>query len=568
MKTIRLFAPLLSLAAILALAAGCAVNQKKLAGRINGTPIPYADYMESYRGHYNNFQILNNRPPDSEEKEAIRRQTWNDATKHVILKDCFRKYDIRVSAQEVLDTLRNSIPDYILGSRRFQTDGAFDSSIYLQSLQYDSPENLRPLRDHYQNYVIPILKLQKEIPARELLTPAAEKMIARILASQAEISWIQIDPAKLDAPVSDEEVLAYYNAHPEQFKLDPFYSLGYLAFKVTPSKTDIQASVLLADSLYQELQRGVPLDEVVAKNAATHPQLALKNSGFLRNADLDPQLYALLCETPEGASTRPVVDAEGLTIYQLEQRTKSMCSFNSLRVPYLPSPTSVDLELPAVTRAAKLVATIGWEEAARELERPAYSEERIAPEADWLGDPQVSLRLRDQLRGREPGAVSEPVYSPLRQAWIVAQITQDKLDSTQDLKSVSAQIRTKLSTEKSLQLAQNIARQISAGQIPPPGEAVLSLTRGGQTELVLAGIPAPNLFYQALHAHFQKQLQQPHMHQGQVWLAQVLKVQTDPAHKTGTAEIQAVFAQNLPTDWFETWMEKQVQKAKVQIYRQ
>ena len=93
---IRILVLAISLGALTA----CAVNQENLAGKINGTRILYSDYIESYRGHYNNFQILNNRAPDAIEKEALKSQTWTDATKHVVLNDYFKNTGFQPPARK------------------------------------------------------------------------------------------------------------------------------------------------------------------------------------------------------------------------------------------------------------------------------------------------------------------------------------------------------------------------------------------------------------------------------------------------------------------------------------
>ena len=101
-KLAPLFAILLALALLLA---SCGANQGTLAGRINGQPVTAESFNDSYRGHYTNFQVLNNRAPSREERELIKQQTWTDAAKGVILRQWFTKYKISATPLEVVDTL-------------------------------------------------------------------------------------------------------------------------------------------------------------------------------------------------------------------------------------------------------------------------------------------------------------------------------------------------------------------------------------------------------------------------------------------------------------------------------
>ena len=116
----------LSLALLLA---GCGANRGNLAGRINGEAITAEAFNDAYRGHYTNFQVLNNRPPSREERERLKRQTWGDAARSVILRQYFVKYGITATPSEVIDTLSANIPPFIKNSPRFMTEGVFDPKI-------------------------------------------------------------------------------------------------------------------------------------------------------------------------------------------------------------------------------------------------------------------------------------------------------------------------------------------------------------------------------------------------------------------------------------------------------
>lgn len=564
---LRSFAALI-LAGLLALLAACTVNQPKLAGRINGTPIPYNSYMESYRGHYNNFQILNNRVPDAEEKEQIRRDTWKDATRHVILTDYFRKYGISVSGQEVLDTLRHNVPDYILNSPRFQSGGKFDYRIYLQSLQYDTPENLQPLRKHYQDYLIPILKLKQRLISDELLTPAEQKLSLRILQSKADIEWASVDPLLLEPLVTPEEIQLYYDKHPDEFKLDPQYSVLYATLPVSPSSRDVELGAALADTLLAELREGSSLEEALNKYLAYYPGLLLKNSGFIRNSDLDPVLYALLAETEEGSYTNPVADAEGLTIYQLEQRTKSMISFNTLRVPFNPSPASIEQAKAAAERASRLIAALGVAEAAEELELEIKTSGRVRAETDWLEDPAAVQAILRQIEEQDVGFVLAPVYVAAQRSWLVGALQDNTLNSVRTLMDVQSAIRSLLVGQKRVNMAQSLAGQIASGQISPPASSPWVLHGGMTYTSELGGVPTENLFYQILRDHYQGHPQKFHSHGDLLWIPRVISASTDKQVKIPAEEVARLFTQNLPENWFDNWMEGKIRQAKLKIYVQ
>lgn len=564
----RTFRPAAIAAALCTLLlAACAVTKDaKLAGRINGTPIPESAFMDSYRGHYNNFQILNNRPPDNEERELIKRQTWQDATKHVILTDYFRKYSITATPQEVLDTLQKQVPDYIMNSPRFMTDGKFDPNIYNQSLQYDTPENMKPLRQHYQEYLIPIRKLQQILAGTELFTREDRKLATKILQSTADIQWTGCDPAALDPVVTDGEIQAYYLNNQEKFKLDPYYSLLYVLVPVQASGADILAAASLADSLAAELSAGSTASELLAKHQATAPYLVYKNSGFIRNDDLDPALYALLSQMPEGGFSAPVPDAEGLTIYQLEQRTKSMSIFNTLRVPHVPSQASVDLAKPATQRIVALASAIGLADAADEMDLALQDTGRIPATSLWIDDSRVVESILAQVKGQPSGFVSAPVYSQSNRAWLVAQVQENQLDNARALNEVSDQIRAMLVEQKRSALAQTIAGQILAGQTAPPTGLIEVHLPDMNYRSQLGGQSAGDLYYQVLRAHWLGLAPSYHALGGVFWVPRINSVKVDKSLKVASAELEAAFTRNLPSDWFDNWMAAKIKSANLRIF--
>ena len=550
---------------IIALAvAGCVVSKPNLAGRINGTEITYGAFMDSYRAHYNNFQVLNNRVPDKDENEQIKRQTWTHAAKHVILTNYFRKYGIEVTPQETIDTLKANIPDYIKESPKFMTKGVFDPNIYLQSLLYDSPENLQPLRLDYQEYKIPIMKLQQHLLAGELLTGAERSLVEKILRSKADIEWTMIDSKTINPIVSEEEIQAFYQANPERFKSDPWYSLAWIAVKVTPSKTDIKAGQALADSLYLSLSGGMSWADLSKRPEFS--TVITKNSGFVRNLDLDPETYALLSSLEPGMFSKPMPDNEGSIIYQLEERTKSMCSFNTLRIPYLPSQTSIALEKPKADTALKLAQTIGLQDAAEELDYSIQRSGKLTPRDEWIQDAGLRTSILDLVHPAQPGALFAPLYSSSEQSWLVIGVQENRLNVMTKLSDVRETISREISERKRLELAKNLAERIIAGQSDVPPDAEISKMTGLDLDSELLGETAEPYLYQILRRHFLKQKQSSFQIGDLVMIPKVISVFTDKGREIPLAEIRSVFAAYQPSDWFDSWMSDKVAKARISIY--
>jgi hypothetical protein len=564
-KTIKLSALAALLALLIALSAcvGNRTNQGNLAGRINGKAVPYEEYMQELLLNYYKFQYENNRAPDSKEKEAIKKETWDQKAKYVILSSYYNKYGINVSAQETVDYLKDNPPEALKSSPLFMTDGKFDNRIYLQSLLYDTPHNLKPYRDRYQTYLIPDLILQERLIKDELLNSSEKKLIGKILRSNADIEWTILDEKNIDPWISDEEINYQYQKNLDAYKLEPYISLAYTELQVLPSRTDIRLTNELADSLYTQLKQGTPIAEILAIDHPIKPFLVFKNSDFIKNNDIDPQIYAQLSTLNEGEYGAPIPDAGGVTIHQLETRTKSMSSFNTLRIPYLPAQTGIDAMLPAAQQVVKLARSQGLAVACEEMNLTRQKTGKTGVDSAWIDDPAVVSVIKGSLEGKMPGDVFDPVYSQQHQGWLIVELAESVLNSVIPLEEVREQIRQELASTKRAELADQIAARILSGEAPVPADAEFLTVNAMEHGSQLLGVDAGNIFYLTLRRHLQKDKQQAFLLTGKVLIPKVLAVREDKTIKVEDETIRQTFVENLPTDWFAGWMDKKVKDARI-----
>jgi hypothetical protein len=547
---------------LLALSA-CAVNNRELAGRINGTPIPYDSYIDSYRGHYNNFYTLNSRPPGIDETLRINQETWRDITIDVILKSYFKKYGIAASAEETLDTLRANPPKYIKTSPLFQTKGRFDTELYLQSLLYDTPENLAPVRRSYRDYLIPILKLKERLIDDQMLTARRKKVIAKVLNGSADVRLEVVSLNDFQPLVTPEEVQARYLANQDQYRLEPFYSLDYVELRVKPSAADVVYSQAVADTLWQDFVSGQPLAAAVARRQQYFPGIVLKNSGFIRNGDLDPKTYELLIGLEEGAYGAPVEDGEGVTIYQLEQRTKSLSSFNTVRVPFQVGPDSVSGSRAMAERAWRLANDIGLQEAAGELELEVFPTGRLKPGEAWFPDPEVVSGIFGQLTGKKRGFVCQPVYSAQSGLWILAGMGENQLASVKPLAEVEAGIRKGLLEERRQEMAEKTARQLLEGNGAQSDAVEKFMIKIMDIASEFRGLALNNVYYDAANRFLTKADRKYYRAGEYLLVPQVISFQRGKSDNVNARLIRTYYVNSLPADWFDTWLEARIRKARV-----
>jgi len=296
----------LILLAIFGLVSCATLQPANSAGKVNGKTINTQDFNAAHRGHFENFMVENGRVPDQEEKKEIHRKTWRNITIHVILKEMFQKYGVSATESETIDTLMTAPPQYIQVSPLFTKSGSFDRELYRQSLLYDNPVNLRPLKRHYYEYLIPIQKLKLKLVERVLLSRKEAKQIASLAASKADVEWHIFDPQNFQTRISDEEVMSFYQTNQDRYSITPHFSLEYVTIPVNPASEDISKAKAKVDSLYAELLRGVNFDDL-AKRFSMSPTAASNGDlGYVTLGDLPSEASEAVQKMQVGEISVPV----------------------------------------------------------------------------------------------------------------------------------------------------------------------------------------------------------------------------------------------------------------------
>jgi hypothetical protein len=557
---------ILSLIAGLLLLASCAANPGNSAGRVNGTNIPNDEFVSAYRGHYANFSFSTGRSPDQDEKTLLYKETWKNITRYVILKDYYQKYKITANAREVIDTLSTSIPAHILSSNLFKTNGKFDKQLYLQSLTTDRPENLAPLRRHYQENLIPILKLQAKLIENELISPAESKQIAKILASNADMELFIFDPAEVKVVISENEIASYYSNNLSRFNLKQYHKLAYSLVPVVPDKDDHLLSKVLADSVCAAINNGAKAEDIIHATNSSSGLMTLVDNGYVKTADLPADLQQEFSALPDGACSPPQRSETGWTMYQKLQSTKSLTQYRTIIVQSLARTSTLATPEAKARNLMNLALSIGLNEAAAEFDLNCTVSEALKPDSLNFSAPELKKQILKKLRTAPTGAILEPLYSTTLSAWIVIEVLDNQTREVQSLDEVKSQITSELidirRKELNLQRAQSwtTTQRLLSSTLPP--HVLLS---GANIDTVWQGKALASVYYQAAKAYMNKK-EFPAVEHNGVLIVPVVKELRFTDQKIPPEQIRKAYVQTLPTGWFDTWLATKVKEAKVFIY--
>ncbi len=559
---------IITLLVLAILIVGCMGPSSNNAGTINGQKVSYPDFIRSYQGHTANFQLSVNRAPSTKEKTEIFEETWRNITKHVILKQLYKSYGIRVSAQEVIDTLIANPPQSLKEHEAFIVDGSFSPELYVQSLRYDSPINLSHIRQGYFEHYVPSQKLKDRIIEKELSSKEAQ-LISQIITGKADFDLIAFDANEMAPRISDDELKRYYEANLEQFAMEPIYSVQYLSLVMEPLEADRIFVKAVADSIYYELSRGRSMENVHRDRQSYIPGLNILDPGFVRVDSMDEDLFNLLESMADNTYTRPQENGRGYAIYQKLQRTKSMMSYRALQIPPILSPGSRDLYYNNAVSTLGLIRKIGIRNAAEELDLELFEHNNLRVEDLWHQDRLIVESVNSQLLENNKGAILEPMYSPMSGSWIVLRLSENQVNRVKPFEQVKKQIVPIIMESRKHTLAkQEAERWLESrkdGRHTEQDRNIISYQRAG-IESIWQGRSLDMVYVNAMRLFLNKKRAQPlQMGDYQVVILPK-KFYANKKVKPDREQLKQIYTQTKKDNWFEEMLNKEISKAKVEIY--
>ena len=99
-------------------------------GRVNGTPILYNDFNQTYRRIFDQVQNSQEDPVTTQQINDIEDAAWDEVVDQVLIAQELTRRGIVVTDDEVLSAARFNPPPEFQSSPSFQTDGIFDIQKY------------------------------------------------------------------------------------------------------------------------------------------------------------------------------------------------------------------------------------------------------------------------------------------------------------------------------------------------------------------------------------------------------------------------------------------------------
>ncbi len=234
------------------------VDPRKEIGNVNGqgiTPDYFSQMVSSQLEQY--------RSSGQEIKEQqiaqTRKQVWDNLVQDILFQQEIDRLGITVTDDEVLFQLRNNPPPFLQSNPSFLTDGVFDPAKYEQAINNPQGNEWAPVEQFMKNTYLPNYKLQQMILSsvsvtekevwEEYIIRNVDYTINAVHVTQRAFDSEQVEP-------SDDDMLAYYNEHIDNYDRPEQRILRYVSWQKLPSSRDSAEVISLANEIAARARNG------------------------------------------------------------------------------------------------------------------------------------------------------------------------------------------------------------------------------------------------------------------------------------------------------------------------
>ncbi|HYF32435.1 MAG TPA: SurA N-terminal domain-containing protein [Chitinophagaceae bacterium] len=293
-------------------------SQPTTIGKVNGKKIEYALFQKRLEAIEQNSPGMDDRT-----RESVQNDLWNQMVDQALLKGLFDDLGLYITDKEVSYMLYDNPHPQLRQQLTNPETGQFDVND-----AYQRVENFKKQRpQQYQEFIEGVVYMRQREKYLSLLTNTvyipkwmAEKSNAD--ASQlANVSYVLVPYSSIadsTVKVSDEDVKAFMDKHPEQFKQEESRDIAYVAFDAGASPKDTAAIRQTLLNVKHEFDTTTDHVAFLAKNGS--------ETNFSNNFVTDYQLQVPFKDSitalPEGAVFGPYEDAGTLVLAKMiEKRT-------------------------------------------------------------------------------------------------------------------------------------------------------------------------------------------------------------------------------------------------------
>lgn len=324
-------------------------------GSVNGMPVMYDAFNQTYRSLFDQVQASQEDPVTSQQIRDIEDAAFDEVVNQLLIRQELRRRGIVVTNEELLTAARFSPPPEFQNSPAFQTDGFFDIQKYQAFLASPTIDDLTLLQlEAYYRDVIPRSKLMRQVSSDLYVTDAALWDEFRDRHEQISVRYLALNPAQRVADstvaVTPAEVREYYEAHEQEFALPAQVTVRAVVIDKTPTPEDTVAMRALAAELRQEIIEGADFEDMLGQPGVGAGSGDL---GWFTREGMPEEFSDAAFAATIGELTEPVRTGFGYHVIEVQDQTEDSVQARHILVPFARTEES---ELALLTLADSLEA--------------------------------------------------------------------------------------------------------------------------------------------------------------------------------------------------------------------
>ena len=331
---------------------GLSINE---IGSVNGTPVRYDAYNQTYRALSDQMQASQEAPLTSQQIRDIEDAAWDEVVDQVLIRQELRRRGILVTDDELLTAARFSPPPEFQTNPAFLTDGLFDIQKYQAFLASPTIDDLMLLQlEAYYRDVIPRSKLLRQVSSDLYVTDATLWDEYRDRNEMISVRYVALNPAQRVADsavaVTPEEVREYYDDHEEEFAVPAAATVRAVVLDKTPTPEDTVAMGALAVGLRQEITEGADFEDMLGRPGVG---AGSGDVGWFTRDGMPEAFSDAAFAATVGELTEPVRTSFGYHLIEVQDHAEDSVQARHILVPFARTEES---ELALLTLADSLEA--------------------------------------------------------------------------------------------------------------------------------------------------------------------------------------------------------------------
>ncbi len=291
-------------------------------GWVNGQEIPYQTYQRRLTANLQALRARGDREPTLEDERRVADQTWQQMIDEILVSQAAAKRALPLSDDEVVFWVRQNPPDELRQNPAFidTATGQINVAVYQEALRR-TPE-MFTWYEELTRLQLPMSKLERAVLSAAKVSEGDVDAFVRDRYENMRASFLWIDPRNFPASsteISDAEARAYYEAHPEDFKVGERAQLVVVRLPKTPSETDENEVLEDVRGFISTIRAG---DVTFAGIAESFSQDAFAAQGgdrgrYMQKREVEPELADQVFALALGQVSEPIRIANRVILVQV-----------------------------------------------------------------------------------------------------------------------------------------------------------------------------------------------------------------------------------------------------------